>query len=111
MTQAAAYREAYDAEGMKDETIWKRASELMADGEVAGRVEELRKPIIKKVQLTLEGHLEDLKGLRNMAVKSSQYSAAISAEIARGKAAGLYVEKVDATVATRELPASIDDFV
>ena len=42
MTQADAYRAAFSAEKMKDATIHKRASELMADGEVTGRVAELR---------------------------------------------------------------------
>ena len=41
--QSKAYREAYDVSGTtKDETIHKRASELMSDGHVSGRVEELR---------------------------------------------------------------------
>jgi len=90
MTQADAYRHAFSAGKMQDATIHKRASELMTDGEVAGRVAELRKPIAKKAQMTLESHLEDLQKLRNMAVKEKQYSAAISAEIARGKAAGVH---------------------
>lgn len=42
MTQADAYRSAYSADKMADKTVWKRASELMADGEVAGRVAELK---------------------------------------------------------------------
>lgn len=94
-SQADAYRTAFDAENMKDATVYKRASELMANGEITGRVEELRKPVVERAQLTLEKHLADLQGLRNMAVKKDQYSAAISAEIARGKVAGLYVEKVE----------------
>lgn len=43
MSQREAYRAAYDAQGMKDSTIDKRASELMQHGEVAGRYEELRR--------------------------------------------------------------------
>lgn len=42
MTQADAYRTAYGADKMKTETIHKRASELMSDGEVKGRVQELK---------------------------------------------------------------------
>lgn len=41
--QSKAYREAYDvSEGTKDETVHKRASELMSYGYVSGRVEILR---------------------------------------------------------------------
>lgn len=42
MTQADSYRAAYDVKNMKPETIHKRASELMVDGEVAGRVGALK---------------------------------------------------------------------
>lgn len=110
-SQADAYRAAYNADKMKPPTVQKRASELMADGEVAGRVAELRKPVADKAQITLESHLRDLMMLRNMAVKEKQISAAITAEVARGKAAGVHVEKSEQMVTTRELPASIDDFV
>lgn len=41
-TQAEAYRQAYNAEGMKPDTIRKRASELMRRGDVKGMVQALR---------------------------------------------------------------------
>ena len=90
MTQADAYRHAFNAGNMKDLTIIQAASRLMANSNISARVSELRKPIAIKAQMTLESHLEDLQKLRNMAVKEKQYSAAISAEIARGKAAGVH---------------------
>ena len=40
-----------------------------------------------------ESYLEKLKTLRDEAVAEGRYSAAIAPEIARGKAAGLYVEQ------------------
>jgi hypothetical protein len=48
MTQADAYRTAFDAGNMKPETIHKRASELMTNGEVAGRVAELKEKLVTK---------------------------------------------------------------
>ena len=36
--QADAYRMAYDADGMKDSTIYSKASVLMSDGKVTARV-------------------------------------------------------------------------
>jgi phage terminase small subunit len=89
-----AYRMAFDAANMKPETIRKRASELAARGDVRGRIDELRAPIVEKAQITLESHLADLKSLRNIAAKEKQFSAAIAAEIARGKAAGVSVERM-----------------
>lgn len=112
MNQSDAYRSAYKVKDTtKPESVNVNASKLMADANIALRVEELRKPIVKAAQLTLEQHLNDLKGLRNMATKEGQYSAAISAEVARGKAAGLYTDKVEATVTNKELPVSVDEFV
>jgi hypothetical protein len=42
MGQADAYRMAYDAEGMKDNTIYPLASKLMNNNKVATRVSELK---------------------------------------------------------------------
>lgn len=96
MTQSDAYRAAYKVKPTtKPESVNQNASRLIANVNIASRVEELRQPIVKAAQMTLEAHLNDLKGLRNMATKASQYSAAISAEIARGKAAGLYTDKLE----------------
>lgn len=46
--QADAYRAAYDAEGMKDNVIYARASELMKNGKVADRIKELRSEVQEK---------------------------------------------------------------
>jgi hypothetical protein len=93
-TQADAYREAFGGNA-KAETIYKRASELMALREIQGRVAELRKPVIEQAQLTLADHLEELRVLRDAALKDGRFSAAIQAEIARGKACGHYIIKVE----------------
>ncbi len=93
MSQIEAYRSAYNAENMLAATIYSRASELMADSKISGRVDALREPIIKKAQITLEKHLETLDALRIAAAADTQFSAAISAEVERGKASGLYAPK------------------
>jgi hypothetical protein len=54
MSQAAAYRHAYNAGKMKAETIYSKASELMADGKVAARVQELRGKLAEKAMWTRE---------------------------------------------------------
>lgn len=111
-SQSDAYRAAYKVgANTKPETVNQAASRIMADSNVAARVAELRKPIAEKAQMTLESHLRDLMMLRNMAVKEKQIGAAITAEIARGKAAGVHVERSERLVTTRELPASVDEFV
>jgi len=93
MTQADAYKEAYSAGKMGRNAIYVAASELMDDHKISLRIAELRKPVAEKAQITLESHLFDLLKLRNIAVQKDQIGAAITAEIARGKAAGVHVEK------------------
>lgn len=60
MTQADAYRNAYDASKMKDSTIIERASRLMSEYNISTRVQELIKPAVKKVNITAERILEEL---------------------------------------------------
>ena len=92
-----AYRLAYDTSKMTEKSINENASKLLKHAKVAPRIAELRAPVIEKAGLTLEKHLDDLLRLRNMAVKDAKWAAAIQAEIARGKAAGLYVERTEVT--------------
>lgn len=54
MTQANAYRTAYNAEKMKPESVQVKASVLMADGKIALRVAELRGALAKKGLWTRE---------------------------------------------------------
>ena len=100
VNQSDAYRSAFNVgKKTKPETVNQAACRLMAKSNIAARVVELRESVAKKAQITLEGHLEDLMMLRNMAAKEKQYSAAIAAEVARGKASGVHVEKTQADVA------------
>jgi len=54
---------------------------------------ELRAEIQKKYDITFESHLAQLGDMRNKALDAKAWTAAINAEVARGKAAGLYVEQ------------------
>lgn len=93
-----AYRLAYDAEKMKPETINKKAAELIRLGHITARINELKQPIIDGAQITFESHLKKLAELRDAAAAKEEFSAAITAETNRGKAAGLYTTKVEANV-------------
>ena len=54
---------------------------------------QLRAEIQKKYDITFESHLMHLGKMRNDALDAKAWTAAINAEVARGKAAGLYVEQ------------------
>lgn len=92
-----AYRRAYDAENMSQAVISNKASLLLARGDIGVRVAELRQPVIEAVRVTLAAHLTRLEELSFGAEQAGQFSAAINAEIARGKASGIYTEKPETT--------------
>ncbi len=106
-----AYRQTYDAGGMKPTSVNRKAKELLDNGKIAARLAELREPAAKKARVTLEGHLEDLRKLRDLAKKKGQFSAAITAEVARGKASGVHVEhhRHSGSIGTYDLSKLSDD--
>ena len=93
-----AYRRSYSAGKMKPETINRNAKALLENNKIAARIAEIRKPAVKKAEITLEQHLNDLKRLRDLAESAEKYGPAVTAEMARGKAAGLYVENMNVNV-------------
>ena len=54
---------------------------------------ELREEWQKKYEVTYEKHIAELGQIRKDALKNGAWSAAVNAEVARGKAAGLYIEQ------------------
>lgn len=60
---ADAYRGAYDTKGMTAKTIHEAASRLLRNSKVAARIEALRKPALRKAELSVERTLEEVAGL------------------------------------------------
>lgn len=89
-----AYRQSYDASGMKAETVHRKAKDLLDNGKIAARLQELRAPAVTEAQMTLEAHFDALAAIRDAALKDGQYGPAVAAERSRGQAAGFYVNRV-----------------
>ena len=73
-----------------------RASELQSPKRfplVVKYIGELREEYQKKYAVTFERHISELAKIRIDALKKGAWSAAVNAEVARGKAAGLYIEQ------------------
>jgi len=90
-----AYQCAIDA-GYEKDRARVTASELMNPNKyplVVKYIGELREEYQKKYAVTFERHIAELGKLRMEALKKGAWSAAINAEVARGKAAGLYIEQ------------------
>ena len=92
-TKADAYRQSYDVRTTKADRIASRASTISKNPEVAEMIKKLRDPVAHKIGITLEGHLKTLNDIAIEARANGHYSAAVTAEIARAKAVGLYVER------------------
>ena len=60
MSQAEAYRNAYNTKKMSDKTVWENASRLMNNSKVIARVEELRSQVAKTAIMTAEERLKFL---------------------------------------------------
>jgi hypothetical protein len=54
---------------------------------------ELREEYQKKYEIDYGKHITELGKIRQEALKNKAWSAAVNAEVARGKAAGLYIEQ------------------
>jgi phage terminase small subunit len=73
-----------------------RASELRNANKfplVVKYIGELRSEIQKKYEVSFERHITELGRIREEALAKGAFSAAANAEVARGKAAGLYIEQ------------------
>lgn len=96
MNQSDAYRSCFKVrKGTKPDSIHQSACRVMSNVKVASRIQELRAPAVKAVAITLEEHLRELADLRDKAAGDGKWAAAVSAESARGRASGLYTEKVE----------------
>jgi|TARA_R110000787_G_scaffold118439_1_gene229268 phage terminase small subunit len=78
---------------------------------------EIREEYQKKYDVTYGRHITELGKIRQQALEKGAWSAAVNAEVARGKAAGLYVEqkiirtgKLD-DLSAEELEARMKDIV
>ena len=108
-----AYRQSYNAENMKPDSINVNASKLLADAKIAQRLEELRAPIIKKAQLTVEDLLRELEEARQLAIQTESPAPAVSATMGKAKLLGLDKQVIDHQSSDGSMSPkgkSLDDF-
>ena len=89
------YQCAIDAGYAKDrarQTAWELQNPKMHPL-VVKYIGELREEYQKKYAVTFERHISELGKIRQDALNKGAWSAAVNAEVARGKAAGLYVDQ------------------
>lgn len=78
-----------------------RAGTILASDKnpvVKKRIHALQKQAADVAVVNLTGHLTDLKDIRDGAMRNGAWSAAVTAEVSRGKAAGLYINRSEIVV-------------
>ena len=98
MSQRQAYKDAYNAENMQDDTIDVRACELFNDSKIKVRYQELMNKLEDEAIMTA---IEKRRMLKEMATNcNNSITDRIKAIDTDNKMAGEYVTKIDAEVNT-----------
>ena len=96
MSQADAYRSAYNTSRMTDKTIHESASRLVNDSKVSARLQELREQLSSKSIMTAQQRMEWLTQLINNPEEGT--TDRLRAIDIMNKMQGEYVQKVEANV-------------
>ena len=96
MSQADAYRSAYDTKRMTEKTVWESASKLMANPKVTARLSELRDKLANESIMTAQKRMEWLTSvIKDVHEKTENRLKAVDI---MNKMDGEYVQKIEAEV-------------
>lgn len=86
-----AYRQAYDAEDMNDNVVSVKAHELLNNGKITVRLDQIRAEHMRRHDLTVGDLLAELEEARQAALgaENPQSSAAVAATMGKAKILGL----------------------
>lgn len=93
-----AYRRSYNAERMKPEVVAVKASELLANGKIAVRIEALRGELRQRHEITVDDLVAELEEARKLAFETEKAAAAVQATMGKAKLLGLVVDKQETAI-------------
>jgi hypothetical protein len=96
-TATDAYKGAYNCEKMNQEAVWVEASRLRRSPKISLWLRHFQRIGMDEARITLQEHLAELARARELALALGQAAAAVQAEHYRGKAVGLYEERIRLT--------------
>lgn len=96
MSQADAYRFAYNCARMTDNSIYVNASKLVADAKVALRIQQLRDELAKESIMSAQERLEWLTGIIKDAEERTENK--LKAADIMNKMQGEYIQRIEADV-------------
>ena len=111
LSQREAYKQAYNAENMKDNTIDRKAHELLKVGKVKARHDELKDKVVKEIEE--EGIFtatEVLKGIADIiqATKKNDPKTALKGYEMYGKYHKLFIDRVESTNTNKNINLEVD---
>lgn len=105
-----AYRQVYNAENMKPETVHRKAAELMENGKIAARLAELRENHQQRHGLTVDDLVIELEDTRKIAIENGHSSAAVTATMGKAKLLGFDKHIVKLELQEQEEEGDVIDF-
>ncbi|MBS5835957.1 terminase [Neisseria sp. HMSC059F02] len=92
-----AYRQAYNTDNMKPETVTNEAYKLLQDPDISAMVDGLKEEARRRHAVTVGDLLHELEQARAaaLAAPTPQSSAAVSATMGKAKMLGLLVDKAE----------------
>lgn len=93
MSQADAYRDAYDTENMKEESIWSCSCRMMNDVKVMSRVKELTAEAVKDIKYEVEDCFRETDEILQLAKMTDNLQIMLKAVEQKGKLKGLFKDK------------------
>ena len=93
-----AYRQAYNAEKMRPDTVNNKAYGLLHKGEIRARLDELRAEHKKRHEITVDTLVAELEEARKLAFETDKAAAAVSATMGKAKLLGLVVDKQETAI-------------
>ncbi len=102
-----AYRQAYHAENMKPDTINRKASELLSDGKITARIDELKAVHQQRHEITVDDLIRKLEDIYQKAISGNgSLNTAVNAVMGQAKLLGL--DKQTVKLETIDYPTVIE---
>lgn len=93
-----AYRQAYNTEKMKPESVNSKGYQLLQQVQITARLDELRAEHKKRHEITVDTLVAELEEARKLAFETDKAAAAVSATMGKAKLLGLVVEKQETAI-------------
>ena len=104
-----AYRQSYNCQKMKDETVNRNAKILLDDNKIATRIDELRSELAERHDITKDTLITELEEARQIAKDTAKAASMVSATMGKARILGLDKQVIEHT-GTNGTPLQLPTF-